>query len=84
MLEQVERPISSHSSGLDLVLLRDENEVETKKVAELTQVLLISARHVTEPSCVGLFWLLSFQREFTECISAQRKIFRLQLLKVGS
>lgn len=48
VLEQVERPISSHSSGLDLVLLRDENEVETKK-AELTQVLLISARHVTEP-----------------------------------
>lgn len=30
VLEQVERPISSHSSGLDLVLLRDENEVETE------------------------------------------------------
>lgn len=49
MLEQVERLISSHSSGLDLVLLRDEDEVETKKVAELTEVLLISARCVTEP-----------------------------------
>lgn len=34
MLEQVERLTSSHSLGLDLVLLRDENEVETKKVAE--------------------------------------------------
>lgn len=53
VLEQVEKPISSHSSGLDLVLLRDENEVETKKVAELTQVLLISARHVTEPLMRG-------------------------------
>lgn len=30
VLEQVERLISSHSSGLDLVLLRDENEVETE------------------------------------------------------
>lgn len=30
VLEQEERAISSHSSGLDLVLLRDENEVETE------------------------------------------------------
>lgn len=59
VVEQVETLISSHSSGLDVVLLRDENEVETKKVAELTEVLLIRARRVTETLWVGIFWLLS-------------------------
>lgn len=48
MLEQIERLISSHSSGLDVVVLRDENEVETKEVTELTEVLLIRTKHVTE------------------------------------
>jgi len=48
VLEQVERLISSHSSGLDVVFLRDENEVETKKVAELTEVLLTRTGRVTE------------------------------------
>lgn len=47
-MQQVERLISSHSSGLDVVLLRDENEVETKKVAELTEVLLTGTRLVTK------------------------------------
>lgn len=47
VLEQVERLISSQSSGLDVVL-RDEDEVETKNVAELTEVLLIRTRHVTK------------------------------------
>lgn len=26
---------------------------------------------------MGVFWLLAFQREFTECISAQRKMFKV-------
>lgn len=43
-MEQVERFISSHSSGLDVVVLRDENEVETKEVAELTEVVLIRTK----------------------------------------
>lgn len=48
VLEQVETLISNHSLGLDVVLLRDENEVETQKVAELTEVLLTRTRRVTE------------------------------------
>lgn len=55
VLERVETLTSSHSSGLDVVLLRDENEVETKKVAELTEVLVISTRHATETWWVGIF-----------------------------
>lgn len=48
VLEGVETLISSHPVGLDVVVLRGENEVETKKVAELTEVLLIRTRPVTE------------------------------------
>lgn len=48
MVEQLETLISGHTSELDVVLLRNENEVETKKVAELMGVLLIRTRCVTK------------------------------------